>query len=97
MSEHTGLPVDRLGKLLRMLASTHNGEVAATVEALKRTLDSAGADLHVLADKIETERFTGVASRRGASRPSRPDSHDPNTFIASASRASLAVGARKPR
>ena len=46
MSEYPGLPVDRLAKLLRMLASSHNGEVAASVEALKRTLANAGADIH---------------------------------------------------
>ena len=64
MSEHPELPVDRLGKSLRMLASSHNGEVAATVEALKRTLANAGTDIHALADKIEHERFTEEEARQ---------------------------------
>lgn len=44
---------DRVGKLLRLLASDNDGEVVAAVKALRRTLQSAGADLHALADVIE--------------------------------------------
>lgn len=39
---------DRLGKLLPRLASDHDNEVLATVAAIKRTLEAAGADLHDL-------------------------------------------------
>jgi hypothetical protein len=42
----------RLAKLLPMLASDRPGEVAATAAAINRTLASAGADLHDLADAV---------------------------------------------
>ena len=58
MSEHPDLPVNGVGKLLRMLMSSSNGEVSAAVEALKRTLESAGTDIHALVDKLEHDRFT---------------------------------------
>jgi len=57
------LPVDRLGKLLRMLASSHNGEVVATVEAIKRTLANSGTDIHALACVVENARFTEEDAR----------------------------------
>jgi hypothetical protein len=43
----------KLGKLVRLLGSDRPGEVQATVEALRRTLASAGLTLHDLADAIE--------------------------------------------
>jgi hypothetical protein len=43
----------KLGALLRRLSSNHDGEVLATVHAIIRTLNSAGSDLHALADKVE--------------------------------------------
>jgi hypothetical protein len=43
----------KLGALVRRLATNHDGEIIATVHALRRTLQSAGSDLHALADKIE--------------------------------------------
>lgn len=45
--------MDKVGKLLRLLASDKNGEVLATVGALKRTLGGANLSLHDLADMIE--------------------------------------------
>jgi hypothetical protein len=42
----------RLGPLIRLLGSDKDGEVLATVEAIKRTLASDGADLHDLAVAI---------------------------------------------
>lgn len=44
--------LDRLTKLLPRLASDHDGEVVATVAAIRRTLDADGADLHALADLL---------------------------------------------
>ena len=43
----------RLGDIIRRLSSSSDGEVVATVHALRRMLESHGADLHALADHIE--------------------------------------------
>jgi len=40
---------DRLGKLVRMLTSDHDGEVVAAARSINRALKSAGLDIHVLA------------------------------------------------
>ncbi len=45
--------ITKLQKLLPMLASYHAGEVAATVAAIIRTLESAGASLHDLVALID--------------------------------------------
>lgn len=45
--------ITKLRKLLPMLASDHAGEVAATVAAILRTLESAGACLHDLVALID--------------------------------------------
>lgn len=42
----------RLAKLIPRLASNHDGEVLATVQALRRTLESASLDLHSLAREL---------------------------------------------
>lgn len=42
----------KLAKLLPRLASPHDGEVLATVEAIRRTLERAGFSLHDLADRL---------------------------------------------
>ena len=39
---------EKLGDLVRRLASNHDGEIIATVCALRRTLKSNGQDLHAL-------------------------------------------------
>lgn len=39
----------RLSKLIPRLATDHDGEVLATVAAIRRTLEGAGLDLHALA------------------------------------------------
>ena len=46
------LVTDRIAKLIPRLASNHDGEVIATVAAIRRTLDGAGLDLHDLAECI---------------------------------------------
>jgi hypothetical protein len=51
----------RLAKLISRLASTHDGEVLATVGAIRRTLESAGLDLHDLAWALTTD--TPIADR----------------------------------
>jgi hypothetical protein len=42
----------RLGNFIRLLSSDRDGEVVAAARALIRTLQSAGADIHVLAERI---------------------------------------------
>ncbi len=44
---------DKLGKLVRMLTSDHDGEVVAAARSINRALKSAGLDIHVLAAVIE--------------------------------------------
>lgn len=39
----------KIAKLIPRLASDHDGEVVATVRAIRRTLEGAGLDLHALA------------------------------------------------
>jgi hypothetical protein len=43
----------KIASLVRMLSSNQEGEVISAVRALLRTLKSAGADIHALADRIE--------------------------------------------
>jgi hypothetical protein len=43
----------RLAKLLRMLSSNREHEVVAAAQALCRTLEGAGADIHALAAIVE--------------------------------------------
>ena len=44
----------KLGTFIRMLASERDGEVVAAARAIVRTLKAAGADIHVLAERVET-------------------------------------------
>ncbi|WP_407122593.1 hypothetical protein [Bradyrhizobium sp. STM 3561] len=46
--------VTKITKLIRLLASDRDGEVLATVSALKRALAAVGKDLHDLANATET-------------------------------------------
>jgi hypothetical protein len=44
---------DKLGKLIRLLASDRDGEVLAAVRATGRTLGGAGSNFHGIADSSE--------------------------------------------
>jgi len=44
---------DKVAMLVRVLKSDQDGEVVAAVRALTRTLESAGSDIHALADQIK--------------------------------------------
>jgi hypothetical protein len=44
----------RVGDLIRLLSSDRDGEIVATVYALRRMLKSHGADVHALAEHVET-------------------------------------------
>jgi hypothetical protein len=46
---------DKLGKLLRMLMSNHDGEVVAAARSINCTLKNAGLDIHALAAAVEAE------------------------------------------
>ena len=48
-----GIDASRLGNLIRRLSSEYDGEILATVRAIRRTLNSAGCTLHDLAEVIE--------------------------------------------
>ena len=43
----------RLGDVIRRLSSNSDGEIIATVRAIRRILDTCGVDIHALADHIE--------------------------------------------
>jgi hypothetical protein len=47
---------DKLGKLLRLLASGHEGEVVAAARSIDRTLKRAGLDIHALAECVRADR-----------------------------------------
>jgi hypothetical protein len=53
----------KLAKLIRLLGSNTPGEVTATVEALNRTLQGIGADVHDIADRIETSGNGALAEK----------------------------------
>jgi hypothetical protein len=43
----------RLGDVIRRLSSNSDGEIIATVRAIRRILDSCSVDIHALADHVE--------------------------------------------
>jgi hypothetical protein len=49
---------ERLGKLVKLLASDKDGEVIAAARAIARTLNNAGADFHELAARIRGEKLS---------------------------------------
>jgi hypothetical protein len=66
----TALASPRIAQLIRLLASDREGEVLAAVRALRRTLASAGADFHDLAQAVENAAV--APSPRTDRRSSRP-------------------------
>ncbi len=50
--------VPKIAKLIPRLASNHDGEVVATVHAIRRVLEGAGLDLHVLAASLDEQPAT---------------------------------------
>jgi hypothetical protein len=68
------IDANKLAKLFRLLASDKDGEVIATVAAIKRTLDTADLDLHDLADAVEA-RFKKPDKQRTPAKwaPPAPD------------------------
>jgi hypothetical protein len=72
MNEHSAslIPVDKIGKCIRLLASDKPGEIVAAAHALQRTLAGAGVDLHWLAARVEANathvsHFNRTSSQTG--------------------------------
>ena len=63
MSRRTPLE-QKLGTFIRMLASERDGEVVAAARAIVRTLKAAGADIHVLAERVETANGSKLTDGR---------------------------------
>jgi hypothetical protein len=63
--------VTKVAKLIRLLATDKGGEALAALEALRRTLRSAGSDFHALAAMIEAEGDAKVDFITGHSRTAR--------------------------
>ena len=76
MGRDLDLPVaDRLAKLIRLLGSDRDGEVVATVGAIKRTLEGAGLDLHSLAKMINGENSASKGEIKRAYRDGFQDGY----------------------
>jgi hypothetical protein len=55
--------LERVRKLLRLLSSPQEAEVAAAVRALMRTLEADGADMHALADAVGNGKLSEADMR----------------------------------
>jgi hypothetical protein len=62
----------RIGQLIRMLSSDQPGEAGAAVQALNRTLASAGTDIHQLAEIVERGLQLPLPMEQPARRPRPP-------------------------
>jgi hypothetical protein len=64
---------DKIGKLLKMLSSSSDGEVVAAARALLRTLESEGSDIHDLAARVESGGKLSPAERERIYEQARRD------------------------
>jgi hypothetical protein len=55
---------EKIGKLLKLLSSSSDGEVVAAARALLRTLDAEGTDIHELAERIEGRKLSQAEMQR---------------------------------
>lgn len=75
----------KIAKLLPRLASPHEGEVLATVEAIRRTLDRAELDLHDLAARLcAPEPVQPCAQPKAQSKPQPAPDQDAEAMLAKA-------------
>jgi hypothetical protein len=75
----------KLAKLIPRLASTHEGEVLATVEAIRRTLDRAELSLHDLAARLcAPEPVQPRARPKRQPKPEPASDHDAEDLLAKA-------------
>jgi hypothetical protein len=72
---------DRIGKLLPMLSSDHDGERAAVARAIGRVLESSGNDWHDLVAWIGASAPAREPPRRQASQDDDPDNVDAEEMI----------------
>jgi hypothetical protein len=61
----------RVGQLIRLLSSPQPGEAGAAAQALNRTLNSAGLDVHELAKVVETGFLRRTPPRQQPPTPPR--------------------------
>jgi hypothetical protein len=54
----------KLGDVIRRLSSNSDGEILATVHAMRRMLESYGADIHGLADHVENGGLTDADKQK---------------------------------
>jgi hypothetical protein len=54
----------KLGDVIRRLSSSSDGEIIATVHAMRRMLESNGADIHGLADHVENGGLTDADKQK---------------------------------
>ena len=55
---------EKIGKLIKMLSSSNDGEVVAAARALTRTLAQEGADIHELAARVEGRKLSQAEMQR---------------------------------
>jgi len=82
----------RLGRLIRLLASSSDGEALGAARALARTLKSVNSDFHALAETVENATHAAPAPRASA----HDDDHDDINWRAVAAQL-LANGKLSPR
>jgi hypothetical protein len=70
---------NKLGKLLRLLSSDKDGEVLATVSAIKRMLDVADMDLHDVADAVTAGLTPRTPTKHEQQQPTRWTPPAPDT------------------
>ena len=56
--------VEKIQKLLKLLSSNNDGEVVAAARAIMRTLESEGADIHELAERVEGRKLSQSEMQR---------------------------------
>jgi hypothetical protein len=55
---------EKMGKLIKMLSSTNEGEVVAAARAILRTLAQEGTDIHELAERVEGRKLSQAEMQR---------------------------------
>jgi hypothetical protein len=55
---------EKIGKLIKMLSSSNDGEVVAAARAILRTLEAEGGDIHELAERVEESKLSEAEMRR---------------------------------
>jgi hypothetical protein len=55
---------EKIGKLLKLLSSSNDGEVVAAARAILRTLDAEGTNIHELAERVEGRKLSQAEMQR---------------------------------